>query len=138
MEYFPFISSLGKEKSLFATHMRSATFGISKPSVLDQVIEKLEAVDMSDQDTKGDVYEYLLSKLESSGTAGQFRTPRHIIKMMVELMKPTLEDIVCDPSCGSAGFLVAVMEYLQKHYGPTELDKYADNINHHMFNGDGV
>ena len=87
---FPFIRSLGKETSLFATHMKGATFGISKPSVLDQVIEKLGNIDMTHQDTKGDIYEYLLSKLEGGGTAGQFRTPRHIIKMMVELMQPTL------------------------------------------------
>lgn len=132
---FPFIRSLGKETSLFATHMKGATFGISKASVLDQVMEKLENIDMSNQDTKGDIYEYLLSKLEGGGTAGQFRTPRHIIKLMVELMQPTLEDIVCDPSVGTAGFLVAAKEYIDKHNDVTKLDKYADHINKKMFNG---
>ncbi|WP_306642373.1 type I restriction-modification system subunit M [Sanyastnella coralliicola] len=132
---FPFIRSLGKDKSLFSTYMRGATFGISKPMVLDQVMEKLEGIDMTNQDTKGDIYEYLLSKLEGGGTAGQFRTPRHIIKLMVELMKPTLEDSICDPSAGSAGFLVAAKEYIDKHYDVTELDKHADHINKHMFNG---
>ncbi len=132
---FPFIRSLGKETSLFATHMKGATFGISKPSVLDQVMEKLDNIDMSNQDTKGDIYEYLLSKLEGGGTAGQFRTPRHIIKLMVELMQPTLEDIICDPSIGTAGFLVAAKEYIDKHNDVTKLDKYAAHINKTMFNG---
>jgi type I restriction enzyme M protein len=132
---FPFIRSLGKETSLFATHMKGATFGISKASVLDQVMEKLENIDMSNQDTKGDIYEYLLSKLEGGGTAGQFRTPRHIIKLMVELMQPTLEDTVCDPSVGTAGFLVAAKEYIDKHNEVTKLDRYADHINKKMFNG---
>lgn len=132
---FPFIRSLGKETSLFATHMKGATFGISKASVLDQVMEKLENIDMSNQDTKGDIYEYLLSKLEGGGTAGQFRTPRHIIKLMVELMQPTLEDIVCDPSVGTAGFLVAAKEYIDKHNDVTKLDRHADHINKKMFNG---
>lgn len=132
---FPFIRNLGKEKSLFSVHMKGATFGISKAIVLDQVIEKLENIDMSNQDTKGDIYEYLLSKLEGGGTAGQFRTPRHIIKLMVELMQPTLEDTICDPSVGTAGFLVAAKEYIDKHNDVTKLDKYADHINKHMFNG---
>ncbi|MCB0747221.1 MAG: SAM-dependent DNA methyltransferase [Ignavibacteriae bacterium] len=132
---FPFIRSLGKDKSLFSTYMQGATFGISKPSVLDQVIEKLERIDMTNQDTKGDIYEYLLSKLEGGGTAGQFRTPRHIIKLMVELMQPQIDDIICDPSVGSAGFLVAAKEYIDKHYDVTELDKHKDHINKTMFNG---
>lgn len=132
---FPFIRNLGKEKSLFSVHMKGATFGISKASVLDQVIEKLENIDMSNQDTKGDIYEYLLSKLEGGGTAGQFRTPRHIIKLMVELMQPTLEDTICDPSVGTAGFLVAAKEHIDKHNEVTKLDKYSDHINKKMFNG---
>lgn len=132
---FPFIRSLGKDKSLFSTYMKGATFGISKPSVLDQVMEKLERIDMSNQDTKGDIYEYLLSKLEGGGTAGQFRTPRHIIKMMVELMQPKIDDTICDPSAGSAGFLVAAKEYIDQHHDVTELDKHANHINKDMFNG---
>lgn len=132
---FPFIRTLGEEKSLFATHMRGANFGISKPLVLDAVMAKLEGIDMTNQDTKGDIYEYLLSKLEGGGTAGQFRTPRHIIKMMVELVKPTVDDIICDPSCGTAGFLVAAKEYIDHHNEVTELDRHADHINSRMFNG---
>lgn len=132
---FPFIRSLGKEKSLFSSHMRNANFGISKPAVLDTVMEKLENIDMSNRDTKGDIYEYLLSKLEGGGTSGQFRTPRHIIKMMVELVKPTVEDIICDPACGTAGFLVAAKEYIDHHNEVTVLDKHANHINNVMFNG---
>jgi len=132
---FPFIRSLGSEKSLFSQYMRGATFGISKPAVLDQVIEKLERLDMNDQDTKGDVYEYLLSQLEGGGTAGQFRTPRHIIKLMVALTQPGLEDTICDPSAGTAGFLVAAKEFIDDNYDVTELDKHSDHINKDMFNG---
>ncbi len=132
---FPFIRSLGKEKSLFSTHMRGASFSNYKSSVLDQVIEKLGRIDMSNQDTKGDIYEYMLSKLEGGGTAGQFRTPRHIIKLMVEMVEPTLEDTICDPAIGTAGFLVAAKEYINKHNDVTELDKYAEHINKVMFNG---
>src|SRR5690625_93003 len=115
--------------------MKGASFGISKPSVLDQVIEKLERIDMSNQDTKGDIYEYLLSKLEGGGTAGQFRTPRHIIKLMTKMMQPTLKDTICDPAVGTAGFLVAAKDYIDKHYDVTERDKYKDHINKTMFNG---
>ena len=132
---FPFIRSLGSEKSLFSTYMKDASFGINKSATLDQVIEKLERVDMSKQDIKGDIYEYLLSKLEGGGTSGQFRTPRHIIKLMTALMQPTLEDTICDPSVGTAGFLVAAKEYLDKQYSVTELDKHSEYINKHMFNG---
>lgn len=132
---FPFIRTLGKEKSMFSTHMRGASFSNYKPAVLDQVIEKLERIDMSNQDTKGDIYEYMLSKLEGGGTAGQFRTPRHIIKLMVEMMQPSLSDTICDPSVGTAGFLVAAKEYVDKHYEVTQLDKHSEHINQTMFNG---
>lgn len=132
---FPFIRNLGEEKSLFSTHMRNASFGISKPQVLDTVMEKLEGIDMTNQDTKGDIYEYLLSKLEGGGTAGQFRTPRHIIKMMVELTKPTLADTICDPACGTAGFLVAAKEYIDHNNSVTDIDSKAEHISKKMFNG---
>ena len=132
---FPFLRTLGKDRSLFSAYMRGANFGISKPVVLDSVIEKLENIDMSNMDTKGDVYEYMLSKLEGGGTAGQFRTPRHIIKMMVELVKPAIDDVVCDPAAGTAGFLVNVKDYIDHHYDVTEIDKYSEHINRHMFNG---
>ncbi|MXV38243.1 N-6 DNA methylase [Flavobacteriaceae bacterium Ap0902] len=132
---FPFIRSLGSEKSMFSQYMKDASFGINKAATLDLVIEKLEALDMSNQDIKGDIYEYLLSKLEGGGTAGQFRTPRHIIKLMVEMMQPTLEDTIVDPAAGTAGFLVAAKEYLDKTYDVTELSKHSEHIKSQMFNG---
>lgn len=132
---FPFLRNLGKEQSMFSEHMKGASFGINKSQVLDQVMLKLDRLNMEQQDTKGDVYEYLLSKLEGGGTSGQFRTPRHIIKLMVELMKPSLEDTICDPSAGTAGFLVAAKEYIDTHYSVTQLDKSREHINKKMFNG---
>lgn len=116
-EIFPFIKGLGgKEDSAFSVYMKDAIFQINKPSTLQKVVAAIDALPMEDRDTKGDVYEYLLSKLATSGTNGQFRTPRHIINMMVELMKPTPEDIIIDPAMGSAGFLVSASEYLRKNH----------------------
>jgi type I restriction enzyme M protein len=134
---FPFIRSLGKEKSLFSQYMRGANYGITRPLILDSVMDQLDGIDMTEQDTKGDVYEYLLSNLEGGGTSGQFRTPRHIIKMMVEMLQPTLRDIVCDPACGTAGFLVAVKHYIDTHYDDTDLSAphNLEHINSKMFNG---
>ncbi|RST61218.1 SAM-dependent DNA methyltransferase [Siminovitchia terrae] len=114
---FPFIKSLGgKEDSAFSKYMKDASFLINKPATLQKVVTALDSILMEDRDTKGDIYEYLLSKLLTSGTNGQFRTPRHIINMMVELMKPTPEDIIIDPAMGSAGFLVSASEYLRKNH----------------------
>ncbi len=132
---FPFIRNLGADKSMFATHMRNASFGISKPQLLDSVMDQLETIDMSNQDAKGDIYEYMLSKMEGGGTSGQFRTPRHIIKLMVALMQPSLEDSICDPSAGTAGFLVAAKEYIDQKYSFTEIDDHREHIDKKMFNG---
>ena len=113
---FPFIKTLGgKEDTAFSKYMKDATFQINKAATLQKVVTAIDNLDMADRDTQGDVYEYLLSKLSTSGTNGQFRTPRHIIKMIVELMKPTPEDTIIDPAMGSAGFLVAASEYLRKN-----------------------
>lgn len=132
---FPFIRNLGAEKSMFATHMRNASFGITKPQLLDSVMDQMETIDMSNQDAKGDIYEYMLSKMEGGGTSGQFRTPRHIIKMMVALMQPSLEDSICDPSAGTAGFLVNAKEYIDQNYSFTEIDDHREHIDKKMFNG---
>ncbi|WP_010662691.1 class I SAM-dependent DNA methyltransferase [Marinilabilia salmonicolor] len=132
---FPFLRNLGEDQSAFSAHMRGASFGISKPMVLDAVIEKLETIDMTNQDTKGDIYEYLLSKLEGGGTSGQFRTPRHIIKMMVQLVQPSLDDTICDPASGTAGFLVNAKDYIDHNNDVVTLDKHANHINKEMFNG---
>lgn len=113
---FDFMKSYGGRSSSFSKFMKNANFIIPTARLLAQVVEMLDKIDMEDKDTKGDVYEYMLSKIATSGSNGQFRTPRHIIKMMVDMMQPTLEDIICDPSAGSCGFLVGGAEYVQTHY----------------------
>lgn len=114
-EAFGFIKSLGQGKgeSAYVRHMKDAVFLIASPALLASVVGQIEQIPMEDRDTKGDLYEYMLSKLTTAGTNGQFRTPRHIIKMMVELMAPGPREIICDPACGTAGFLVAAAEYLR-------------------------
>jgi len=115
-EAFPFIKSLHGDESSLAKHMKDAIFIIPRAELLDQVVQMIDAIPMDDKDTKGDLYEYLLSKLSTSGVNGQFRTPRHIIKMMVELMKPKLDDTVCDPASGTCGFLMATAEYMRENH----------------------
>ena len=111
---FPFIKNLDEHvvNSPYTRHMKDAVFLIGSPALLASVVGQIDRIPMSDRDTKGDLYEYMLSKLSTAGTNGQFRTPRHIIKMMVALMEPGPNDIICDPACGTAGFLVAAAAYL--------------------------
>ncbi|MDQ8191290.1 type I restriction-modification system subunit M [Roseibacillus persicicus] len=120
-EVFPFIKSLGVsqdggEDSTYAQHMRDALFLFPTPRLLANVVDQLDSIAMDDQDTKGDLYEYMLGKIASAGQNGQFRTPRHIIQLMVEMMDPQPGDTICDPACGTCGFLVAAAEYLAKHH----------------------
>ncbi|MBE9044306.1 SAM-dependent DNA methyltransferase [Pleurocapsales cyanobacterium LEGE 10410] len=114
-EAFPFIKNLGGTavETAYARHMKDAVFLIGNPALLTNVVTQIEQIPMEDRDTKGDLYEYMLSKLTTAGTNGQFRTPRHIIKMIVDLMNPGSRDIICDPACGTGGFLVAAAEYLR-------------------------
>ena len=99
-EVFPFIKTLGNDRrSSYAKYMEEAIFLVPTPIVLQKVVTAIDKIEMKDRDTKGDLYEYLLSKLATSGTNGQFRTPRHIIRMMVELMNPTSKDVIVDPAC---------------------------------------
>lgn len=116
-ELFPLIKTelTKSEGSTFGKTMAKANFLIPKASLLAQAVDMVEQIPMEDRDTKGDVYEYMLGKIATAGTNGQFRTPRHIIKMMVELMKPTTDMKICDPACGTAGFLSAACEYLMKN-----------------------
>ena len=102
--------------SRFGDYMKDARLAIDKPSLLVKAIEMIDALPLEAGDTKGDLYEYLLSKLSTAGINGQFRTPRHIIKLMVRLLDPQPDEVVADPTCGTAGFLVAVMEYLLETY----------------------
>lgn len=119
---FPFIKGeLGSSKdTAFAKYMKDAILVVSNARTLTRIVDKLEEIDLSNKDIMGDVYEYLLSKLATSGQNGQFRTPRHIIKMMVELMQPTPEDAICDPAMGSAGFICMAAQYIKDNY-KTEL-----------------
>ena len=113
---FDFMKSMGEQGTAFTKFMKGATFMIPTPRLLALVVDMLSEINMDDRDTKGDVYEYLLSKIASAGQNGQFRTPRHIIKMMVQMTAPTLDDVICDPSAGTCGFLVAAGEYLREKY----------------------
>jgi type I restriction enzyme M protein len=114
-EAFPFIKNLSGTavQTAYTRHMKDAVFLIANPALLTNVVTQIEQIPMEDRDTKGDLYEYMLSKLTTAGTNGQFRTPRHIIKMMVEVMKPGAREIICDPACGTGGFLVAAAEYVR-------------------------
>lgn len=134
---FPFIKQIGDGKdTAFSRYMKDTVFLIPTPKVLAKVVDGIDAMDMNNKDIMGDVYEYLLGKIAAAGENGQFRTPRHIIRMMVELMKPTLEDHILDPAMGSAGFLLESSNYVAKHYSK-ELMR-AENANKfktEMFSG---
>ena len=117
---FPFIKNLHDDKeSAYSKYMDDAIFKIPTPLLLDKIVTILDDIyaqmaQIKDTDIRGDVYEYLLSKIAQSGLNGQFRTPRHIIRMMVELMDPSADEIICDPACGTSGFLVAAGDYLKE------------------------
>ncbi len=136
-DVFVFIKNLGEGKqSAYSRFMQSAVFMIQNPRTLVKVVEGIQNLDMTDRDTMGDVYEYILGKMAASGNNGQFRTPRHIIRMMVELMQPKVDWEICDPAMGSAGFIVEAAKYVQEHYR-TELMKRS-NMEHYktrMFHG---
>ncbi len=135
-EAFPFLQYLGKDESSYIKHMQGARFTIPSPKLLSDAIDLLDKIPMEERDTKGDLYEYMLGKLSSSGQLGQFRTPRHIIQLMLELTAPTIKDTICDPACGTCGFLVNASEYIRKNY-PEILSnkKERDHFNRSMFNG---
>ena len=113
---FPFLRTLGGNGSTYAHHMKDARFTIPSPALLAKVVDLLDQVPMADRDTKGDLYEYMLGKIATAGQNDQFRTPRHIIRLMVEMTAPGPKDIICDPACGTAGFLVAAGEYLRERH----------------------
>ncbi len=121
-EVFPFIKELNGNSGTYAKYMADAIFKVPTPQLLEKIVTSLD--DMYDyieklpdqKDARGDLYEYMLSKLSTAGTNGQFRTPRHIIRMMVELLDLQPDDRICDPACGTSGFLVAAGEYLKTNY----------------------
>jgi type I restriction enzyme M protein len=130
-----FLKSYG-DGSTYAHHMRDARFTIPTASLLSKVVDLIDAMPMDDRDTKGDLYEYMLSKIASAGQNGQFRTPRHIIQLMVEMTAPTPKDVLCDPASGTCGFLVAAGEYLRDHHPEIFRDaKLKEHFHHGMFHG---
>ena len=142
-EIFPFIKNLhGNKESTYSRYMSDAIFKIPTPQLLSKIVDALDTlyIDMAkdiENDTKGDVYESLLSKLSTAGVNGQFRTPRHIIRMMVEMLDPKPDDTICDPACGTSGFLVAAGEYLKEKYNDEIFynNERKDHYNNHMFFG---
>ncbi len=137
---FPFIKNLHADKnSAYSKYMDDAIFKLPTPLVLDKVVTSLDLIydlmkSSGDADIRGDVYEYLLNKIAQSGLNGQFRTPRHIIKMMVAMMSPKPDDVICDPACGTSGFLVAAGEYLKENcekeifYDRQKKDHYMNSM----------
>ena len=136
-DVFPFIKNLGEGKeSAYSRFMKDAVFLIQSPRILQKVVDGIDTLNMNNRDTMGDVYEYILGKMAASGTNGQFRTPRHIIRMMVNLMAPTLKDEICDPAMGSAGFIVESAKYIKENYKPELLKKEnSENYRTQMFHG---
>ena len=127
-----------EKDTAFARYMSDAMFLIPTPQVLQKIITGLDDLyehDISDLDMQGDLYEYMLGKLSTAGQNGQFRTPRHIIKMMVDLLQPTPEDTICDPACGTAGFLVASAEYIRNHCEDTMTNEQWEHFSGPMFTG---
>jgi type I restriction enzyme M protein len=145
-EVFPFLqkygAQVGGDDSTYSDHMRDARFTIPTPALLSKVVDMLDDIPMVDRDTNGDLYEYMLSKIATAGANGQFRTPRHIIKLMVDITAPKPTDEICDPACGTAGFLVAASEYVRETH-PSALTDATQRKHFHrsMFHGydfDGV
>jgi type I restriction enzyme M protein len=141
---FPFMKALGRKGesdgeggSTYTHHMKDALFMMPTARVLANVVDQLDGIDMADSDTKGDLYEYMLGKIATSGQNGQFRTPRHIIRLMVDMTAPTPKDVICDPACGTAGFLIAASEYLVEHHSDTIYKdaKARRRFNDHTFHG---
>lgn len=137
---FPFIKNLHQDgDSAYARYMGDAIFKIPTPAMLTKIVDGIDQLELGDADTKGDLYEHLLSKVATAGTNGQFRTPRHIIKMMVELVKPEPGDIIIDPAMGSAGFLIEAQQYLRDHHGEMFLDaKALEHFHNSMFFGNDM
>ena len=133
---FDFMKTVGREGGIFSDYMKGATFMIPTPQVLDKVVQKIDKLPLDSRDTKGDIYEYMLSKLSIAGKAGQFRTPKHIIRMMVQMTDPKKDDIISDPACGTAGFLVSAGEYLyEKHHDWFKEEEFRNHYDTKMFNG---
>lgn len=133
---FPFLRALGAEGSTYAAHMQDATFTIPTAGLLAKAVDGINDIPMNDLDTKGDIYEFMLAKIASAGQNGQFRTPRHIIDLMVAMREPTPSDTLLDPACGTCGFLVGTAQYIKKNHPEVLLDDaLRQHFNHDMFHG---
>ncbi|TXE08560.1 SAM-dependent DNA methyltransferase [Gelidibacter salicanalis] len=133
---FDFMKTIGAKGGEFAKFMKGAIFMIQSPKLLDKVVQQIDQLPLGNRDTKGDLYEYMLSKIAEAGTNGQFRTPRHIINMMVAMAQPKQDDIICDPACGTAGFLVSAGEYVFDNHNDWFNDKtFREHFNSNMFHG---
>lgn len=137
---FSFIKNLHQDgDSAYAKYMGDAIFKIPTAAMLTKIVDGIDKLELGDADSKGDLYEYLLSKVATAGTNGQFRTPRHIIKMMVELVKPQPDDIIIDPAMGSAGFLIEAQQYLRDNHADMFLNaKLREHFNNDMFYGNDM
>lgn len=135
---FPFLIELSEDDSSYTRYMKDSIFQIPTPSLLAETTSIIEGMEIKEQnkDTQGDLYEYLLSQLSTAGRNGQFRTPRHIIKMMVEIINPQIGDKICDPACGTAGFLINAYNHILKENTSKELIKIDENGNEYNFKGD--
>ncbi|WP_432509800.1 type I restriction-modification system subunit M [Kineococcus sp. SYSU DK001] len=135
-QVFPFLRRLGVDGSTYSEHMKDARFTIPTPALLSRVVDMLDDIPMVDRDTNGDLYEYLLSKIASAGVNGQFRTPRHIIQLMVDMTAPRPDDEICDPAAGTCGFLVAASEYLRREHPSIMTNtEQRKHFHHSMFHG---
>ncbi len=134
-EVFPFIKEMKGEGNFYSESMKDAVFLIPKPSLIQEAVKILDELNLFAQgiDIQGDIYEYLLSEIAQSGKNGQFRTPRHIIRMMVELVNPMLGDHICDPASGTAGFLIGAYNHILKaHTDPENIEYDEDGAPHHL------
>ena len=133
---FPWLRTLGGDGTTYSQHMRDARFTIPTANLLTKVVDMLDEIPLGEGDTKGDLYEYMLSKIAIAGHNGQFRTPRHVIQLMVEMMAPGPKDEICDPACGTAGFLVAAAEYVSRMHSDALLgNAQRQHFNQSMFHG---
>ncbi|MCM1121778.1 MAG: type I restriction-modification system subunit M [Eubacterium sp.] len=137
---FPFIKNLHQDgESAYARYMGDAIFKIPTAAMLTKIVDGIDKLELGDEDSKGDLYEYLLSKVATAGTNGQFRTPRHIIKLMVDLVKPQPEDMIIDPAMGSAGFLIEAQRYLRENHADMFLNaQLREHFNNNMFYGNDM
>lgn len=133
---FQFLQKMASEGSSHNKHMKDARFGIPTPQLLVKAMEMIDRLPLEERDAKGDIYEYMLGKIASAGQNGQFRTPRHIIELMVALTAPKPTDVIVDPASGTCGFLVAASEYVMNHH-PDLMhdDDLREHFNSGMFNG---